>query len=58
MIGGRSDQMVLLPCASPGSARLECAEDKRRISYQWPRAPPHEATGIGLQQERPGRLRS
>jgi hypothetical protein len=29
MIGGRSDQRVLLPFASSGPGRLECAESKR-----------------------------
>jgi len=47
MTGGRSDQMALLPCASSGAARLECAEDKRRIWYLRPRAPPHELRASG-----------
>jgi hypothetical protein len=30
MIGGRSDQMVLLPCVSPGSARTSWTRNIRR----------------------------
>lgn len=47
MIGGRSDQRVLLPFASSGPGRLECAENKRQISHLRARAPPHELRTSG-----------
>jgi hypothetical protein len=47
MIGGRSDQRVLLPFASSGPGRLECAESKRQISHLRARAPPHELRTSG-----------
>lgn len=41
MIGGQSDQMALLPCVSPGPARLACADGRLRPSHRRARAPPH-----------------
>jgi hypothetical protein len=40
MIGGRSNQMVLLPCISSGSARIAWTRNYRRAPHQRARAPP------------------
>jgi hypothetical protein len=40
MIGGRSDQMVLLPFISTGPARIAWTRNHRRARHQRARAPP------------------
>jgi hypothetical protein len=40
MIGGRSNQMVLLPCISSGSARIAWTRNYRQAPHQRARAPP------------------
>jgi len=40
MIGGRSDQMVLLPFISSGPARIAWTRNHRRARHQRARAPP------------------
>ena len=49
MIGGRSNQMVLLPCISSGSARIAWTRNYRQASHQRARAPPgNHASGSSM----------